>query len=173
MHTHHRPLRTGALARHLVVTAAITGILTLALAAAASAQTGFNATVSAHNPLPKPCAGGDFVCGTANTSSGTATWAFHLTNLTPPSGTCDTYQATVTFELQDGSTLVLAETGTACAPGNSVVAPDSSFGHPTYATGAWAAQSATGQFAELTGTTGTDTLHIAGAQSSGTYTETL
>ena len=79
----------------------------------------------------------------------------------------------MTFALQDGSTLALTETGTACAPGNSIVAPDNSFGHPTNATGTWTVQTTTGQLAGLTGTTGTDTLHIAGAQSSGTYIETL
>ena len=66
MQVNHRPSRTGALARQLIVTSAIAGILTLALAASASAQTGFQASVSAHNPLPKPCPGGDFVCGTAD-----------------------------------------------------------------------------------------------------------
>jgi hypothetical protein len=170
MHVHDCPTRIGALARRLILTTTIA--LTLAPAAAASAPARFQANVGAHDPLPKPCPGGDFICGSAMTNYGPATWTFHLTSLTPPSGTCDTYQATVAFELQDSSTLTRAETGTACAPGDSIVAPDNSYGHPTYATGTWTVQTATGQFHELTGATGTDTLHIAGAHSSGTYTET-
>jgi hypothetical protein len=80
--------------------------------------------------------------------------------------------------LADGSTLVLSEDGTAsiaCAPGNSIVAPSTSFGHPTYANGNWTVTTANGQFSGLAGTpenptTGTDVLDFAGAYGSGTYT---
>ena len=108
MQATHRPSRTGALVRHLILTPALALTLTLALTAAASAQTSFQANVSAHNPLPKPCPDGAFLCGTATTSYGSASWTFDLTNLTPASGTCDAYQATVTFELRDGSTLAVS-----------------------------------------------------------------
>ena len=97
---------------------------------------------------------------------------------TPASGPCPygppalasafTYQATTTFELSDGSTLVLNESGLVCAPGNSASAPPQSFGFPEYANSSWTVESATGQFSELTGG-GTDTLHAAGAHISGTY----
>jgi hypothetical protein len=77
----------------------------------------------------------------------------------------------VTFALADGSTLVLAEAGTICGPGNSNQSHASgrSFGHPGFATATWTVQSATGQFTGLTGG-GTDVLRLAGADVAGAYT---
>lgn len=168
-----RTPKSRSIARHRIATAAVALLASLAFAASASAQTSFQANVAAHNPLPKPCPNNEFICGTADTNYGPATWTFDLTNLTPISNACDAYQATVTFELADTSTLVLAETGTACAPGNSNSAPTStSFGHPNSPSGSWTVQSANGQFDGLTGATGTDTLNIAGAHASGSYTQT-
>jgi hypothetical protein len=140
--------------------------------AEASAQTVFQATVSAHNPKPQPCA--VFACGNASIAGyGPATWTWNLTNLTDVSSTCASYQAISTFELSDGSTLTVNETGLVCGPGNSAASePPTSFGHPSYATGSWTVAGATGQFQGLTGT-GTDVLQAAGAELSGAYTATL
>src|SRR5215831_11077790 len=123
--------------------------LALAFAGAASAQSGFQATVTAKDPAPKPCPNGEFLCGTADVANyGPATWAFTLTSLSQE-GTCDSYAATVTFELADRSTLVLNEDGTVCGPGKSNLsnASSKSFGHPGDASGSWTVQSADGQFA--------------------------
>jgi len=154
----------------IVASAAI--FLSLALAGTASAQTSFQASITAHDPLPKPCPNNEFLCGTAKIENhGPATWTFTITSLTIQ-GTCANYQAAVTFELADSSTLVLDENGTACGPGNSALAAANSYGTPTYATGDWSVQSADGQFAGIAGA-GTDALHIAGANASGSYTGLL
>ena len=103
----------------------------------------------------------------------------NATSTTPVSSACPTtglvsaftYQATTTFELSDGSTLVLNESGLVCAPGNSQSAPPQSFGFPEYATSSWTVTSASGAFSGLTGA-GTDALRAAGANNSGTYSGT-
>jgi hypothetical protein len=155
--------------RALLAAALVAIILALALAGTASAQTGFQAGVTGHTPKPMPCPNGEFFCGTANTSLGPAAWTFTLSSLTV--STCDSYTATITFQLADGSTLVLDENGTACGPGKSNLsnASGNSYGHPGNATGSWSVQSADGQFTGTTGT-GTDTLRFAGADVSGSYT---
>jgi hypothetical protein len=150
--------------------------LTLAFAAAASAQSGFQASVTAKDPAPKPCPNGEFLCGTADIDNyGAAAWTFTLTSLTVE-GTCDTYSATVTFELADDSMLVLNENGIACGPGKSNLsnASSRSFGHPADVSGNWTVQTADGRFTGLTGSgSGTDTLHAAGAAAAGTYSGSL
>ena len=160
-------------AHHLLVLVAVVLGLGLAFCGTASAQTGFQATVTAKNPKPKPCPNNLFACGTASTNYGPATWTFDLTSFTL-GGTCDPYTATVTFVLADDSTLVLDETGITCGPGNSALsnASANSFGHPNSPNGTWSVVTTNGQFDGLTGTTGTDALDIAGAQTSGTYTAT-
>jgi hypothetical protein len=78
----------------------------------------------------------------------------------------------VTFALGDGSTLVLDDNGTICGPGKSLFShrSDKSYGNPFYLTGSSTVESTTGQFGSIAvGTTGTDTLHLAGAKASGTY----
>lgn len=162
-----RGTRSGAL---LGVATAVVG-LALALAGTASAQRAFRAGVTGHTPKPMQCPNGEFFCGTANTDLGPAVWTFTLTSLTV--STCDSYTAAVTFQLADGSTLVLAEDGTACGPGKSNLsnASGNSYGHPGDAAGSWTVQSADGQFSGTTGT-GTDALHFAGADVSGSYTGT-
>lgn len=141
--------------------------------AAASAQAGFEASISAVNPKPQPCPNGEFSCGTVVTGYGPAAWAFTVTSDMQTSSACGVYQAAVTFVLGDGSTLVLDESGTVCGPGNSLSAPRSlkSYGNPFTIIGSWTVQNASGQFQSLTGA-GTDTLKTAGAQISGTYTPT-
>jgi hypothetical protein len=161
--------------------ASITGLIgavaiasTLAFAATASAQSGFQAVVTAKDSAPKPCPNGEFLCGTADVANyGPAAWTFSLTSLTVE-GTCDSYAATVTFELADRSALVLNEDGAACGPGQSNLsnASSKSFGHPGDASGNWTVQSADGRFTGLTGS-GTDALHLAGAATAGTYSGSL
>jgi hypothetical protein len=171
-----------ALTRPHILLPALVAALSLSFTGAASAQTAFEASVKGISPKTKPCA--TTFCGTASIAGhGPATWTITLNGpTTPASGPCPygppalvsafTYQATTTFELGDGSTLVLNESGLVCAPGNSASAPPKSFGFPEYAEdSSWTVESATGQFSELTGG-GTDTLHAAGAQISGTYSGT-
>jgi len=156
------------------VIGAVAVALTLAFAATASAQAGFQASVTAKDPAPKPCPNGEFLCGAADVANyGAAAWTFTLTSLTVE-GICDSYAATVTFELADSSTLVLNEGGTACGRGQSNLsnASTKSFGHPGDVSGNWTVQSADGRFAGLTGS-GTDTLRDAGATVAGTYSGSL
>lgn len=167
------PTRPVKLLLWLVVT------LSLSFSGAASAQPAFQASVNGISPKSMPCA--TTFCGTASIAGyGPATWTLNAISTTPASGPCPygppalvsafTYQATTTFELKDGSTLVLNESGLVCAPGNSQSAPPQSFGFPEYANNSnWTVQSAGGQFSGLTGGAGTDVLHAAGRQISGTY----
>ena len=147
--------------------------LTLAFAATASAQTGFHATVTGVTPKPKPCPGGEFLCGTAITNYGPAAWGLVPISDTQISNACAAYEATVTFVLGDGSTLVLDENGTACQPGNALSAPGGavSDGNPFSFSASWTVTSADGQFGSITGA-GTDTLQAAGARVTGTYSQT-
>ena len=162
---------TATRSRALLAVAAVVIGSALTLAGTAFAQSGFQAGVSGHTPKPMPCPNGEFFCGTANTNLGPAVWTFTLTSLTV--STCDSYTATVTFTLADGSTLLLDENGTACGPGKSNLsnAAGNSYGHPGDAAGNWTVQSADGKFSGTTGT-GTDALRFAGAHVSGSYTGT-
>jgi hypothetical protein len=161
-----------SIVRRLVVLPAVAVGLSLAFAGAASAQTGFQASVTAHVPKPKPCPNGAFFCGDAITNYGDATWTFTLISVTspPPGAECGSYEATVTFALSDGSTLTLDENGTVCGPGKSLFSSRSnnSYGNPFYLAGTLTVESATGQFNLISGP-GSDSVHAAGAESSGTY----
>jgi hypothetical protein len=158
-----------------------TAALSLSFAGAASAQTAFKASVNGISPKGKPPCATTF-CGTASIAGlGPATWAINAISTTPVNAACPsaglvsafTYQATTTFELSDGSTLVVNESGLVCAPGNSASAPPQSFGVPEYAkNSSWTVQSATGQFSGLSGGAGTDALHADGARISGSYSGT-
>jgi hypothetical protein len=163
-------------ARRLLFLPALVVGLSLAAPGPASALAGFQASVKGNNPKAKPCPEGDYVCGSATTNYGDGTWTFSPTGETPPApgASCGSYEATVTFALDDASSsmLVLDETGSVCGPGNSIWAPGQSHsnGNPFYFTGSWMVETATGEFASIgVGTMGTDALHIAGAHSSGTY----
>jgi hypothetical protein len=177
MHTNSRTPARRSIARPLLLLPALVVGLSLAVAGGASAQAGFQATVKDHRPKPKPCANGDFICGSATTNYGDATWTFNPTTETPPppGASCGSYTATVTFALGDASssTLVLDENGTVCGPpGNSLFAPGQqhSYGNPFYLTGSWIVETATGTFGSIAvGSGGTDTVHLAGSHASGTY----
>ena len=177
--------KLGALTRGLIVLPALVVALSLAFTGAASAQTAFQASVNGINPKPKPpCAPtitspprAAVFCGSASIAGyGPVVWTLNATPTSPVISGCFNYSGTTTFELLGGGgTLVLDETGQACAPGNSGASSASanSFGHPTYATASWMVDPAsTGQFEGVT-RAGTDTLHAAGAQLMGTYTGTL
>ena len=157
----------------LVVLASLVLGACLAFAAAASAQTGFQASVSAVGVRPQPCPNGAFFCGTASTNYGPATWTWTLVGGSKISNACTTDDVMVTFELGDGSTLALDESGIVCEPGNAFSAPGSakSYGNPFTIINSWTVQSADGQFAGVTGA-GTDQLHAAGARVTGTYAQT-
>jgi hypothetical protein len=176
--------RPGVVTRYLLLLPALVVALSLSFTGAASAQPAFQATVKGISPKTKPCA--TTFCGTASIAGiGPATWTINVPDngTTPASGPCPygppalvkafTYTATTTFTLSDGSTLVLNESGLVCAPGNSQSAPPQSFGFPEYANSSWTVEGTpTGQFEGLAGAAGTDALHAAGAQISGTYSET-
>ena len=114
---------------------------------------------------------------------GSAEYRFTVTSLEASPGACSgpgrtavggAYLATTTFTLSDGSVLEASEEGVVCGPGLSLEAPASwrTFGNPVDGNGHWVIQSATGQFAGLTGG-GTDSFHTAGANFSATYTGSL
>jgi hypothetical protein len=159
--------------RGLVLLPALVAVLSLAFAGAASAQTGFHASITGVTPKPKPCPGAAFLCGSASTNYGPAAWALVPISDTQVSNACAAYEAAVTFVLGDGSTLALDENGTACQPGNALSAPGGSVsdGNPFTFSGNWMVQSADGQFGSIRGE-GTDTLHAAGARATGTYSQT-
>jgi len=156
--------------------------VSLAFTGAASAQTSFQANVTYKRLKPAgACSNGAFFCGTANiTGYGPATWNYYL--VATPQGTNCFYETAVTvpttvpnvtFGLSDGSTLELSENDYVCGAGNSFAkSPLTAFGNPLSATGTWLVTSATKQFSGLTGGTGADALHAAGANISGTYTGT-
>jgi hypothetical protein len=180
MHANSLTSRSRSITHHLLVLVAVVLGLGLAFSGTASAQTGFQASIKGIFPPPKQsqCPAGDFFCGTAITNYGSAAWGWAPIQAQQVSNTCTpgpelVYEATVTFVLDDGSTLVLDENGTTCQPGNAFSAPGAmqSFGNPTTLTGSWTVQSANGQFGSITGP-GTDTLKSAGLQVSGTYAAT-
>jgi len=149
--------------------------LTLAFGGTASAQIGFQASITGKFPKSQPCPD-SFLCGTAITNYGPAAWTWTIISDEEISNTCGVYpggvyEAAVTFVLGDGSKLVLDENGTLCQPGNALSAPGGlvSNGNPFTISGDWTVTSADSQFGPITGP-GTDTLHLAGAQVHGTYT---
>jgi hypothetical protein len=163
--------KSRSIAHHLLVSVAVVLALGLALSGTAYAKTEFQASITGVTPKPMPCPDGYSLCGTAITTDGPAAWGWLVTGGTPVSNACTSYQATTTFVLGDGSTLVLDENGTACQPGNAFSAPggNKSFGNPFTVTGIWTVQNANGQFGSITGP-GTDTLQLAGAHIVGSYT---
>lgn len=174
--------KPGALTRHLILLPTLAVAVSVAFTGAASAQTTFQADVTATSRLPAgPCSNGAFYCGTAGIAGyGAASWNFFLTGVTISQTSCgSTYTATTDFTLDsDGSTLAVNESGYICGPGKDAAGYFSegpkAFGHPNYPYGTWTVATAdsTGQFAGLAGS-GTDTLSAAGAHVSGSYTGTL
>ena len=194
---HHHPIRrmTSFLAglavnrwkpgpRHLILLSALLAALSLAFTGTASAQTSFQASVTFTGTLPAgPCSNQAYICGTANIAGyGAATWNFYTTSSTVVVSPCgSTYTATTYFTLvsDPGSTLVVDESGSLCGLGHDGAAyrgyfneGSKAFGHPFAIAGSWHVDSASGQFAGLTGS-GTDLVHIAGAHAAGSYTGTL
>jgi hypothetical protein len=159
--------------RGLILWPALVAVLVLVFAGPASAQTGFDASITGVTPKPRPCPGGAFLCGSASTNYGPASWALVPISDRQVSNACAAYEAAVTFVLGDGSALALDENGTACQPGNALSAPGGSVsdGNPFTFSGSWTVQSADGRFGSITGE-GTDTLHAAGARVTGTYSQT-
>ena len=131
---------------------------------------------SVRGPMTKPagCPPGVFACGDAVVSGyGNGTYGYSLISFQPTGPSCGSYTATVSFRLEDTSTLTLGESGTICGPGKSFFAtPGSSYGNPASGAGHWSVTSASGQFAGLTGE-GTNRFNIAGAALSAVYTGAL
>jgi hypothetical protein len=169
----------------MLALSAILAALSLAFAGAASAQTSFQASTTFTGTRPAgPCSNGAYICGTANIAGyGAATWNLYVTgNTNVPSPCGSTYSATTYFTLvsDPASTLVLDESGTLCGLGHDGAAyrgyfneGSKAFGHPFTIVGSWTADPAsTGQFLGLAGS-GTDLVHLAGADAAGTYAGTL
>ena len=174
--------KPGAVTRHLILLPALAVAVSRAFTGAASAQTAFQADVTATDTLPAgPCPTGAFFCGTADIAGyGAATWDLFVTSVTfSPTSCGTTYTAITDFTLaSDGSTLAVTESGPVCLPGKDAAGYFSegpkAFGHPDFPNGTWTVDTAgsTGQFTGLSGS-GTDALHAAGAHASGSYTGTL
>lgn len=142
----------------------------------ASAQTNFNAKISAHITPHALCQEGVFVCGMATIVGfvNPAEYRLAVTSIAPPSRPCANltagadYVATATFTLPDGSKLTMDESGTFCLPGNSFPTGGISFGNPRTFFGNWTVRIARGEFSGITGS-GTDTGLSAGGVSHVTY----
>lgn len=142
----------------------------------ASAQTNFNAKISAHITPHALCQDGVFVCGMATIVGfvNPAEYRLYVTSIAPPSRPCGKltagadYVATATFTLPDGSKLTMDESGTFCLPGNSFPTGGISFGNPRTSFGNWTVRTARGEFSGITGS-GTDTGLSAGGVSHFTY----
>jgi len=164
-----------------MLVSALVVALSLAFTGAASAQTPFQATISATQLLPVPCSNGAFVCGTADLAGyGPASWNFFVTGSTAVQTSCgSSYTATIDFTLASdpNSTLVLDESGSLCFPGldgrSFFAEGPNSYGHPFTVVGSWTVDpTSTGQFVGLSGS-GTDLLNSAGAHWDGSYSGTL
>jgi uncharacterized low-complexity protein len=169
--------------RRLVLLPVIGVALSLAFAAPASAQTAFQANGTSTQQKPNgPCpnaASGEYICGTADLAGyGAASWDFVVTSTTAVLTQCgSTYTATTSFTLASdpSSTLVVDESGNACAPGldGNGYWKNNGYGHPFSFVGSWTVDPAsTGQFAGLSGA-GTDLINVAGAHLHGSYTGAL
>ena len=135
----------------------------------------FSATIKDTLRRPAgPCLDGAFRCGEAEVAGyGAADWSFFITDFTVVSLTCVEYTAITTFTLADDSLLALAEAGTDCSPGKSLLkTPPSSWGNPESATADWQVIGGTGQFAGATGQ-GRSMLQGAGAAMRGDYAGAL
>jgi hypothetical protein len=186
--------KCGALARSVMLLPALVVGIGLAFAGAASAQTTFQADVTAKSTKPSGgCSNGAFSCGTANIAGyGAGSWDLFLAgNTNVPTSCGSTYTAVTYFTLAtDGSTLALDEGGYLCAPGmngNGYFKEGlKAWGYPYTALGTWTIDTAdsSGVFGNLQGCgtdpntqqpipCGTDTLYYAGAQATGSYSGTL
>lgn len=168
----------------LTALSALFAALSLAFAGTASAQTSFQASVTATETRSAgPCSNGAYACGTANIAGyGDSTWNLYVTSSNGVVSPCgSTYTATTYFTLANdpASTLVLDESGDLCGLGHDGAAyrgyfneGSKAYGHPFNIVGSWTVDSAsTGQFTGLTGS-GTDLILVAGAHIAGTYTGT-
>jgi hypothetical protein len=174
--------RSRPIARRLILVSALVVALSLAFTGAGSAQTPFQATVSATVPLPAPCSNGAFACGTADLAGyGAASWSIFFTAFTVVQTSCGSSytDAIVDFTLASDpdSTLVLDESGSFCFPGldgrSFFKEGPNSYGHPFTLVGSWTVDpTSTGQFVGLTGS-GTDLQTAAGAHWAASYSGTL
>jgi hypothetical protein len=173
--------RSRSIARRLMLVSALVVAVSLAFTGAASAQTPFQATVKATVTRPSGgCSNGAFACGTANLAGyGAASWNMFVTSVTPVVSSCDSsYTATTEFTLASdpGSTLVLDESGSLCAPGKDGAGfwkEGPAYGHPFTFVGSWTVDpTSTGQFFGLAGS-GSDLVDTAGANVAGSYSGTL
>ena len=162
--------------RNFVMTLFVGGLLLGVTDVSFAQTTAFNAGVIGHITRPSGgCASGASLCGsTVIEGFGPANYDIVFFSFVPTTDACGNYGASTTFTLGDGSSLSLGEVGVACGPGISFLHGPlfTAYGNPRTWSGSWEIQSATGQFAGLTGG-GTDAGHTAGAAVRATYRGTL
>jgi len=160
-------MRKLALAIGLIATVlTVTTAATPAMAATTQAfDIRFNEGFGGATAHPCPLTENFSWCGTGTiTGFGEATsFAEVLSFNFDPATLCGDTMIRRTITLEDGSTLVLMETGTVCFPGKSVLAPDSAkaFGNPYKVEATFTIVTGTGVFAGAHGS-GTDVIKAAG-----------
>jgi len=160
--------------RSLAVLVAATAVLG-ATAAPASAQT---LDIRFQTALTKPhgtCDASFIFCAPVTVPSyGEGTLTFLNTTFEPISRSCAEYGSITEIEFVDPTveTIVMAESGVVCFPGNSFNAPGGlhSYGNPFQQTGTFVIEDGP---AELIGLTGTADVRLAGAALHGVYTINL
>jgi hypothetical protein len=154
------------------------GVLAATIGAASAETILVNSTVLGHVTRPSGgCPPPAHLCGGAAIDGfGRAEYFVFFSSFVPDAddAACGDYAATATFELGDGSTLVLDESGVSCGPDGSFLKGPlfTAYGNPRSWSGTWEVQSATGQFDGLTGSGAVSGL-TAGAAVKATYKGTL
>jgi hypothetical protein len=157
--------------KHSLLALAV-GLLLITAGSASAQTTDFKAEVKGHQTRSKGCPDGATFCADAIIQGfGPAQYRFFVSSFEPTSESCADVTGTVTFTLLDGSRLTLDESSEPCGTGQTFFKGDG-YGNPAYQNGSWTVQSATGQFAGMTGS-GTSSAHLAGAHFSATYIGTL
>jgi hypothetical protein len=163
--------------------ALVVGLMLLSLVVASPAmaattqafEAGFNEGFGQATAHPCPLTENFSWCGTGTiTGFGEATsFAEVLSFNLDPGAFCGDVVFRRTITLEDGSTLVLMETGTVCFPGKSALAPDTkSFGNPYNVEATFTIVTGTGVFAGAHGG-GTDAIKAAGDASKSTLSGSI
>ena len=157
--------------RSLAVLVAATAVL-CATAAPAAAQTLDIRFRAALTKPHSPCDASLIFCAPVTVPGyGEGTITFTNTTFEPISRSCAEYGSITEIEFVDPTveTIVMAESGVVCFPGNSFNAPGGlhSYGNPFHQTGTFVIEDGP---AELIGLTGTSESSIAGAALKGVYT---
>jgi hypothetical protein len=172
-----RAWKGATMQRRVLLAAALLALVAVPAAAAqtVSLEASFKESFGRADAHPCPLA---FACGRGEVEGfGAATSTFEILsfeNLDPETSCGDaTIRYTITLTSGAG-TLVLTETGVACFPGKSPLAPGSlkSFGNPSTLTATWTVTGGTGVFAGASGS-GSSTAHFAGDAGQSTLSGTI